>query len=258
MKKVIYFTDGEGVKPFLFVKAYRKKSLFKRENVQLSYFVHELDIDDEMAENIIAFVKRHYPKAIIGYDTVENFNETMYKYRYYVVAKYIQSGNFYGFDTGSTSRGERQWTTEIQDAQLHYDASSAQESAMLIAKETGEMVTMTAVHVLNVNPLSEQEFVIVCQSKKSGRNQFYSRIEGKRLRLVRTSDAAAKFSYSIVLAMFEQLRAENKAFNYSVIPYIPNVNCADIDKLDKEGKIPHAIMMTTKLKWMERERKGKD
>lgn len=252
MKKVIYFTDGEGIKPFMFVKAYRKKSLFKRENVQLSYFVHELDIDDEMAGNIKSFIKRHYPDAVIGYDTVENFKETMYKYEYYVVTKFIESGNFYCFDTGSTSDGERQWTTEIKDAQLHYDAQSAADSAKCIAKETGERVAIATVHILNVNPLSEQKFIIVCQSKKSGKNQFYSRVEGKRLRLVRTSDAAAKFSYSLVLAMFEELRAENKAFNYSVIPYIPNINCADLEQLEKDGKIPHMLMMTTKLKWMDR------
>ena len=250
MKKVIYFTDGEGVKPFLFVKAYRKKSLLKRENIQLSYFEHELDIDDEMAERIIALVKKHYPNAVIGYDTAENFADTMFKYRYYVVCKHIPNGDFYGFNTGCTSNGEVQWTIDIKDAQLHYEHTSAEESATAISSHTGECVTLATVDILNVNPLSEQKFILVCTSRKSGKNQFYSRSEGTRLRLVRTSDAAAKFHYNLAIDMFDELKAKNKAFFYTVMPYIENVNCADLEQMYKENKVPVAINMTTKLKWM--------
>ena len=253
MKKVIYFTDGEGIKPFMFVKAYRKKSLFKRENVQLSYFVHELDIDDEMAKDIKSFIKRHYPDAVIGYDTVENFKETMSKYCYYAVAKHINNGDFFVFDTGCTSFGDPEWTSKIEEANLYYEHTSAEDNAKAIARKTGERVTLTTVYVLNVNPLSEQEFIIICQSKKSGKNQFYARSEGSRLRLVRTSDAASKFRYSLVLAMFDELKAKNKAFFYTVMPYIPNVNCADLEQMYKENKIPVAINMTNKIKWMGRE-----
>ncbi len=253
MKKVIYFTDGEGIKPFMFVKAYRKKSLFKRENVQLSYFVHELDIDDEMAKRIKCFIKKHYPDAVIGYDTVENFEETMFKYQYYVVTKCIPNGDFNVFDTGRTSDGEIEWTSDIDDAQLYYEQTCATENARAVAAHTGERVSLTTVHVLNVNPLSEQKFIIHCKSKKSGRVQFYSRSEGTRLRLVRTSDAAAKFSYSLALAMFEELKASNKAFFYTVMPYIPNVNCNDLEQMYKDRKIPVAVNMTDKLKWMRRE-----
>ena len=253
MKKVIYFTDGEGIKPFIFVKAYRKKSLFKRENVLLSYFVHELDIDDEMAEYIIAFIKRHYPDAKVNYETIDTFEQAMFKYRYYVVTKYIINGDFFVFDTGRTTHSETEWTSKIEEAQLHYDHTSATDSARAIAKKTGEHVTLTSVYIANVNPLSEQEFIIHCKSKKSGRVQFYSRTEGTRLRLVKTSDAAAKFSYNLVLSMFDELKANNKAFFYTVMPYIPNVNCADLEQMYKENKIPVAINMTTKLKWMGRE-----
>lgn len=250
MKKVIYFTDGDGIKPFVFVKAYRKKSLFKRENVLLSYFVHELDIDDEMAERIIAFVKRHYPDAKVGYDTVENFEETMFKYRYYVVTKHIPNGDFFVFDTGASVRGEHEWTSVIDEAQLHYEQTSAEESAKTVAKQTGEHVTLTTLYISKVNPLSEQEFIIICKSKKSGRNQFYARSEGTRLRLVKTSDAAAKFNFGLVLGVFDELKARNKAFLYTVMPYIPNVNCANLERMYEEKKIPVAINMTTKLKWM--------
>lgn len=253
MKKVIYFTDGEGVKPFKFVKAYRKKSLLKSESAQLSYFVHELDIDDEMAERIKCFIKKHYPDAVIGYDTVENFEETMFKYRYYAVCKFTASGTFCGFNTGYISHGEPVWKTEIEDAQLHYEHTSAEDSAKAIAAKTGERVTLTTVYILNANQLSEQEFVITCKSKRTGKTQFYARQEGTRLRLVRTSDAAAKFHYNLAIDMFDELKAGNKAFLYSVIPYIPNVNCADLEKMYEEKKIPLAIMMTTKLKWMNRE-----
>lgn len=253
MKKVIYFTDGDGVKPFMFVKAYRKKSLLKRENVQLSYFVHELDIDDEMAERIISLVKRHYPNAKVGCDTIENFDKTMYKYRYYVVCKYINSGGFYGFNTGSTSNGEHQWTTDIEEAQLCYDRTGAEEDARRIAKETGERVMLSYVLINEVNPLSQQEFVVTCTSKKSGRTQFYSRSEGTRLRLVKTSDAAAKLHFDDVVKLYDELKAKSKAFNYAVIPYIENINCADLEQMEKDGKIPHAMAVTTKLKWMLRQ-----
>jgi len=252
MKKVIYFTDGEGIKPFVFVKAYRKKSLFKRENLLLSYFVHELDIDDEMAEHIIAFIKRHYPDAQIGYDTVENFEITMFKYRYYVVAKHIPNGDFFVFDTGLNVRGNHEWTSVIDEAQLYYEQTSAEENAKMVAGQTGEHVTLTSVYIANVNPLSEQKFILICKSKKSGKNQFYARSEGTRLRLVRTSDAAAKFNYSLALYMFDELKAKNKAFYYTVMPYIPNVNCANLERMYDEKKIPVAINMTTKLNWMSR------
>ena len=253
MKKVIYFTDGEGIKPFIFVKAYRKKSLFKRENVLLSYFVHELDIDDEMAEYIIAFIKRHYPNAKVNYETIDTFEDAMLKYRYYVVTKYIPNGDFHVFDSGCTSRGEIEWTSKIEEAQLYYEHTSATENAKAAAAHTGEHVTLTTVYIANVNPLSEQEFIIHCKSKKSGKVQFYSRTEGTRLRLVRTSDAAAKFHYSLALSMFDELKAKNKSFFYTVMPYIPNVNCADLEQMYEERKIPVAVNMTTKIKWMDRE-----
>ena len=258
MKKVIYFTEGKGAQPVRFVKAYRKKGLFKRENAELSYFEHELDIDDEMAERIIAFIKRHYPDAQVGYDTAEDFEGTMAKYRYYAVAMYVSNGGFYGFDTGSTRHGEREWTTDIKDAQLHYDHTSAQENASAIAMQTGSMVTTAIVYVTDVNPLSEQEFIITCKSKKSGRTQFYARTEGTRIRLVRTSDAAAKFSFGLVIDIFDELKAKNKAFFYTVMPYIPGVNCNELEQMRKENKIPVAINMTTKIRWMGRERKGED
>ena len=248
---MIYFTDGEGIKPFVFVKAYRKKSLFKRENVQLSYFVHELDIDDETAEYIASFIKRHYPDANVGYDTAENFKSTMFKYCYYVVTKFIPNGDFFVFDSGTRSHDEIEWTSKIEEAQLHYEHSSAVDSAREVARK-GERISMATVYIANVNPLSEQKFIIHCKSKKSGRVQFYSRTEGTRLRLVKTSDAAAKFSYNLVLPMFDELKANNKAFFYTVMPYIPNVNCADLEQMYKDKKIPVAIQMTTKLKWMGR------
>lgn len=253
MKKVIYFTDGEGIKPFVFVKAYRKKSLFKRENVLLSYFVHALDIDDETAEKVIAFIKRQYPDAKVNYETVETFEQTMFKYKYYVVAKHIQNGDFFVFDTGLSVRGDHEWTSVIDEAQLYYDNTSAAENARAVAKQTGEHVTLTTVYIAHVNPLSEQKFIIICKSKKSGRTQFYARSEGTRLRLVKTSDAAAKFHYSLVLSMFDELKAKNKAFFYTVMPYIENVNCADLERMYKEKKIPVAIQMTTKIKWMDSE-----
>lgn len=252
MKKVIYFTDGEGVKPFMFVKAYRKKSLFKRENAQLSYFVHELDIDDEMAKDIKSFIKRHYPDAVIGYDTAENFEATMYKYRYYVVTKYIKNGDFYVFDTGSITQWERNWTSDIREAQLCYEHSSAESSAQMLAKQTGEQIALTTVYVSDVNPLSEQEFVIVCESKRSHQAKFYSRTDGTRLRLVKTTEGAAKFHLNLALSVFEELKAKNKAFLYSVIPYVPNVNAGELDRMYRDGEIPVAVNMTSKLKWMDR------
>lgn len=253
MKKVIYFTDGEGIKPFVFVKAYRKKSLFKRENVLLSYFVHELDIDDEMAERIVALVKRHYPDAKVNYETIDTFKQAMSKYCYYVVTKHIQNGDFFVFDTGKTVRGEHEWTSVFDEAELYYEHTSAEENAKSVAAQTGEHVTLANVYVSSVNPLTEQEFIIHCKSKKSGRVQFYARSEGTRLRLVKTSDAAAKFHYSFALSMFDELKAKNKAFFYTVMPYIPNVNCADLEQMYEEKKIPIAVNMTTKLKWMGRE-----
>ena len=136
---------------------------------------------------------------------------------------------------------------------MYYDHTSATDSAKAISKKTGEHVALTTVYIANVNPLSEQEFIIHCKSKKSGRVQFYSRTEGTRLHLVKTSDAAAKFHYSLALNMFEELKAKNKAFYYTVMPYIANVNCADLERMYEEKKIPVAINMTDKLKWMSRQ-----
>lgn len=258
MKKIIYFTEGTVAQPMRFIRAYRKKSLFKREEIQFSYFAHELDIDDETAQRIIELVKKHYPKADVGCDTVENFGETMAKYRYYAVSMYVDNGSFYGFDTGITWKGENEWTTVIEDAQLYYDHKSAGENASMIAMKTGAKVTVSEVYVNEVNPLSEQEFVITCKSRKSGRTQFYARTEGTRIRLVRTSDAAARFLFADSLSMFDELKAKNKAFFYTVMPYIPNVNCNELERMYEEKKIPVAINVTDKIKWMGSERKGKD
>lgn len=249
MMKVIYFTEGTGAQAFRFVKAYRRKRLFKKEKLELSYFPVALDIEDDIASDIIYAVKRMYPDAEVGYDTLDNFNDTMLQYAYYATCLY-KGNELIGFDGGNKAHGEQLWETDIEDAMLYLDARDASDHAEQVARTIGKQVTCGMVYINRTNMFSEARFVITCTSRKSNFTKFYSRMEGTRLRLVKTSDSATKFTYRLALDVFDELKATSKSFWFAVIPYIQGVNCMDLERLAKEGKIARAVEVTTKIKWL--------
>ena len=247
--KVIYFTEGEDAQAFRFVKAYRRKRLFRKEKMELSYFLVALDVEDDVLSDIIYAVKRMYPNANVGCDTLDNFKEKMLPYVYYATCLY-NGKELVGFDGGNKAQGEQLWEMDIEDAMLYLDGRDASDHAEQVARSTGKQVTLDMVYVNRTNMFSEARFVITCTSRKSGFTKFYSRTEGTRLRLVKTSDAAALFTYRLALDIFDELKATSKSFWYDVIPYIQGVNCMDLERLAKEGKIARAVEVTTKIQWL--------
>ena len=78
-------------------------------------------------------------------------------------------------------------------------------------------------------------------------------MEGARLRLNTTSDAAGKFTYKEVLATFEYLQTHNKNFLYAVLPvFKENVHCKQLENYLKKNKVSRMVQMTTKLRWLNR------
>jgi hypothetical protein len=95
--------------------------------------------------------------------------------------------------------------------------------------------------------------MITCTSKGSGVTKYFAREEGKRLRLVTTSNSAAKFDYETVMKMYEHLTQTNKNFLYAVMPvFKDNVRSSDIERYMREKKVSRMIVMDLQLKFLNR------
>jgi hypothetical protein len=93
--------------------------------------------------------------------------------------------------------------------------------------------------------------MITCTSKGSGVTKYFSREEGRRLRLVTTSQAATKFNYEEALTMYEYLKQTNKNFLYAVIPvFKDNVSAKNIEQYMRDHKVSRIIVMDLQLKFL--------
>lgn len=251
MAKVIYF-DAEPTKKGVirFVEDYRRGGFLWKEKIQYSINGGYLPIVDE-ERGIYDRIVREYPSAIVYYGTVVDIERRLETKRFWLIGK--DTGK--GFDVyySHITAGRVEWTSDVSNAEIQFDEQAA-ISAVTELRRAGEKAVVIPVYMNFENPLLGKNFIILCKSRKSGATKYFARHEdGNRIRLVKNSDSAARFTYAEAVGMFESLKGSNKAFFYTVCPaFKDNVNFTGIDDYMASGKVAKAIAVSDKLKWMNR------
>ena len=251
MAKVIYF-DAEPTKKGVirFVEDYRRGGFLRKEKIQYGIAGGYLPVVDE-AHGIYDKIVRDYPDAIVYYGTVADTERKLDTKRFWLIGK--DTGR--GFDVyySHVAAGKVEWTSDVANAEIQFDEQAA-VSTVTELRRAGEKAVVIPVYMNFDNPLLCKNFIILCKSKKSGVTKYFARHEeGNRIRLVKNSYSAARFTYADAVGMFESLKGSNKAFFYTVCPaFRDNVNFMGIEDYMASGKVAKAIAVSDKLKWMNR------
>ena len=258
METIIYFEeDGKKHGVIRFVSGYRKKRFLRKERIEYTFSSASSKdfIDEEEIGMVLERIKKDYPDAVIHLTTWDKFLERYKKHVFWLIAYIDDIGQKSpsGYYSGS-SCGHVEWTNDIEDAEIGLDDDTTDDTVNNIRKSTGKKVFMMPVYLDLVNGLLEPNFMITCTGKKGKQEtKYFARMEGARLRLNTTSDAAKKFTYKEVLAMFEFLQSNNKNFLYAALPvFKENVHYKQLDNYLKKNKVSRMVQMTTKLRWMNR------
>ena len=251
MAKVIYF-DAEPTKKGVirFVEGYRRGGFLRKEKIQYGIAGGYLPVVDE-EQGIYDRIVRDYPSALVYYGTVADVERRLETKRFWLVGK--DTGN--GFDVyySHVTAGNVEWTSDVTNAEIQFDEQAA-ISTVTELRRAGEKAVVIPVYMNFENPLLGRNFIILCKSKKSGVTKYFARHEeGNRIRLVKSSNSAARFTYAEAVGVFESLKGSNKAFFYTVCPaFKDNVNFTGIEDYMASGKVAKAIAVSDKLKWMNR------
>ena len=258
MGRIIYFEETEKRRCAIrFVKNFRKKGWLRKERIEYSFFSIEGTpfIDNEVMAMVCERIKKDYPDAKIYCTEWSEFEKTFNTHKFWVICTYDEKGDAAGYFTHIAGKNVK-WTNDIEDAEISLDRKSASDSADNIRKlcGPGARVTVKSVYVNLVNLLLTPIMMITCTSK-SGKEEtkYFARLKGNRIRLVNTSEAARKFTYTEVLEMYEHLQTHNKNFLYAVLPvFKDNVHYKNLEAYIKEKNVSRMVQMTTKLKWINR------
>lgn len=253
-KYVIFREDKTKNGVYLFVSKFLPKKWFRKEKIEycISADQGELFSDNEVLAKVCERIKRDYPKAEIICEDYKTFFDKMVNHRFWVIGRWREDG-IEEFYCDNDQYGKPEYTTDMNDVRFSLAESSANETLNTIRKSTRDRSYTRVVFLSLENELLSPCMMITCTSKGSGVTKFFAREEGKRLRLVTTSVAAAKFDYETVMKMYEYLRTENKYFLYAVLPeFKDNVNCKNIEAYMREKKISRMIVMDVQLKHLNR------
>ena len=251
MAKVIYF-DAEPTKKGVirFVEDYRRGGFLRKEKIQYGIAGGYLPVVDE-AKGIDERIVRDYPSAIVYNGTVADIERRLETQRFWLIGK--DSGR--GFDVyySHITAGKVEWTSDVTNAEIQFDEQAAQSTVSELRK-AGNKAVVIPVYMNFDNPLLGKNFIILCKSRKSGVTKYFARQEeGNRIRLVKNSYSAARFTYAEAVETFESLKGSNKAFFYTMCPaFRDNVNFTGIEGYMASGKVAKAIAVSDKLKWMNR------
>ena len=251
MAKVIYF-DAEPTKKGVirFVEDYRRGGFLRKEKIQYGIAGGYLPVVDD-AQGIYERIVRDYPSALVYYGTVADIERRLETKRFWLIGK--DTGR--GFDVyySHVAAGHVEWTSDIENAEVQFDEQAAQSTVSELRK-AGNKAVVIPVYMNFDNPLLGKNFIILCKSRKSGVTKYFARHEeGNRIRLVKNSGSAARFTYAEAVETFESLKSSNKAFFYTMCPaFKDNVNFTGIEDYMASGKVAKAIAVSDKLKWMNR------
>lgn len=251
MAKVIYF-DAEPTKKGVirFVEDYRRGGFLRKEKIQYGIAGGYLPVVDEV-QGVYDRIARDYSDAIIWNGMVEDVERKLETRRFWLIGK--DTGKGFGVYYSHVTAGNVEWTSDVTNAEIQFDEQAA-VSTVSELRRAGEKAVVIPVYMNFENPLLGKNFIILCKSRKSGATKYFARHEeGNRIRLVKNSDSAARFTYAEAVGMFESLKGSNKAFFYTVCPaFKDNVNFTGIEDYMASGKVAKAIAVSDKLKWMNR------
>lgn len=259
MGTIIYFEEDKTQHGVIrFVSGYAKKRWFRKERISYSFSAPgdiSTPYSEETIEHIKLRIKRDFPLAKIGVANNATIEEKYKFHRFWLIARWDSKERFNGYYSGSMNRDKSpEWTFNIENADIGLDRKSTEQTVDNIRKATGERVSVMEIYLDLVNELLTPIFMITCTSKRSNKEtKYFARLEGNRLRLVGTSDAAHKFTYEEVLAMHEHLVANNKNFLYAVLPQFKhNVHYKKIEDYMREMNVSRMVQLDMKLKWINR------
>lgn len=251
MAKVIYF-DAEPTKKGVirFVEDYRMGGFLRKEKIQYGIAGGYLPVVEE-EQSIYDRIVHDYPSAIVYYGTVADTERRLDTKRFWLIGK--DAGKGIDMYYSHVTAGHVEWTSDVPNAEIQFDEQAA-VSTVSELRRAGEKAVVVPVYMNFDNPLLAKGFIILCKSKKSGVTKYFARHEeGNRIRLVKSSNSAARFTYAEAVGMFESLKGSNKAFFYTVCPaFKGNVNFTSIENYMASGKVAKAIAVSDKLKWMNR------
>lgn len=249
---VCFFKDKSKTGPLFFVKSYKARSWFRKERIEYSFNqleAHTFNWEDVDVSKVRDRIKSDYPNcSVMTVSTTDDaFGEIFSKNRFWVICKYGQNNEVCGYYAGMKG-GKAMWADDVNKALFCMDERTEKETVNIL-RHKGERVAYITVYLDLTNELLNPIFIITCTSK-SGKKEtkFFAREEGVRIRLVKTSFAAKKLTYSECLEMFEHLVAHNKNFSYAVIPnFKDNVNCKDLKSYIKEHPINRMVQLELKI-----------
>ena len=249
----MFRSDKEKHGVYLFVKKYVPKRWFRREKIEYCISADQAEMfEPELMAKICERIKRDYPHADIWCEDYNTFFDKMVKHRFWVIGRWRDDGTE-EFYCDNDRHGKATYSTDLQSVRFSLSESSANATLQTIRKSTRDRVYVRMVFLTLENELLSPCMMITCTSKGSGVTKYFAREEGKRLRLVTTSVAAAKFDYETVMKMYEHLRTENRNFLYAVLPeFKDNVNSKNIEAYMLEKKVSRMIVLDLQLKFLNR------
>lgn len=248
-KYVIFREDKNKNGVYLFVKKFVPKRLFRRNNIEYCISADQAKaFGPELMAKVCERIKRDYPNAEIICEDYGTFFDRMLKHRFWVIGRWKDDSTeeFYCDNDGN---GKPKYTTDLNEVRFSLSESSVIETLQTIRKSTRDRVYVRMVFLNLENGLLSPCMMITCTSKGSQVTKYFAREEGNRLRLVTTSNAAAKFDYETVMKVNEHLTQHNKNFLYAVMPvFKDNVSARNIESYMKENKVSRMIVMDFQLK----------
>lgn len=249
---IMFREDRDKFGVIQFVKSYRPKSWLRKEKIEYTIGTEmaERFDDNTIKQKICDRIKKDFPNAEIWCEDYCTFFDRMVDHRFFVIGRWREDGTEEYYCDGDRD-GKPEYCRDLENVRFILSERSADETLRTIRKSTRDRAYTRMVFLTLVNELLSPCMMITCTSKGSYVTKYFAREEGKRLRLVTTSDAAAKFRYDEALIMFEHLRTTNKNFCYAVLPaFKDNVNCKNIEAYMREKKVSRMIVMDVKLKFL--------
>lgn len=254
MEQIIYFEEeGNKSSVIWFVQSFRSKKWYRKEKITYSLTsldAYEFTDNDDMAK-VCDRIKKDFPNAKVCCCKWTEFVESHNSQTFWVIGK-CEYNWISGYYSNSYNKNV-DWTRDMNDVEIYMDYDCCKETADRIRLH-GERIVVQGIYLNLVNELLTPIMMLTCTSK-SGRQEtkYFARIEGNRIRLVKTSDAAKKFTYGQAIQKFEYLRSHNKNFLYAVLPaFKDNVSARNLEQYMKDKKVSRMVTLTLKLKWLNR------
>lgn len=254
---MVYFTNASQKHYVLwFVKGFRKKSLFRRAKVYRTLDRSEAydfrDMTTGELSEVIALVRSVYPQSVCTEMSNDCFSRNFVGNRFWVICTFTKKDEL-AFYSDNDKDGKAEYTTDFNDARVMMAESSANETLNTIRSTTRDRVWVQQVYLTLSNELLKPNFMIVFESKTSGEERYFTKVDGHRIRGCATSDAATKFNYEDMMVQFRNLSSTKKGYFFAVMPrFEDNVNIKDISSYMQRKKISRMIVMDLQLKHLNR------